>query len=79
MWLTFNMSRFGGRSHFLSGEHNVVGLTMVALMMSLMSDTGTFEVGTASGKVTQQSAVGSAQDLNSTQLFLPHLTADLYY
>ena len=47
------------------------------LMMSLMADTSTFEVGRGFGIVTQQSAVGSAQDLNSMQLFLPHLTGVL--
>ena len=31
------------------------------------------------GIVTQQSAVGSAQDLNSLQLFLPHLKGELTF
>ena len=77
MSLSFNLSGFGGRSHSLLREHSVVALTIVAVMMSLMVDTLTFEVGTAFGIVTQQSAVDSAQDLNSLQLFLPHLTEDL--
>ena len=64
------------RSHFL--EHNVIALLIVALMsmMSLMEDTFTFGGG-GSGGATQQSAVGSAQDLNSMQLFRPHLTGVL--
>ena len=55
----------------------MVGSVILALMMLLMADTSTFEAGTAFGIVTQQSAVGSAQDLNFLQLFLPHLTGDL--
>ena len=38
-----------------------------------MADTLTVLVGGSTGTVTQQSAVGAAQDLNSMQLFLPHL------
>ena len=67
----------GGRSQLVSREHNVVALVMFASMMSMMADTFTFEAEFSFGIVTQQSAVGSAQDLKSLQLFLPHLKHDI--
>ena len=67
-------SPLAGWSHSSPCEQRVACSVASTSVISVMSETVTVAICGSSGRSTQQSAVGAAQDLNSMQLFLPHLS-----
>ena len=68
-------SRVEGLLHISSGEQIVDSVFAMTSLISLIFLTSILKK-FSFGIVTQQSAVGSAQDRNSMQLLLPHLMKD---